>query len=88
MYNLIFRVYARMEANGKGGTKAYDNLWYNIDEYLLPLLVHYEDLEFYTGESKDPNGMILVVNYEQDGAGEKVPFFAVFIEGLEEEERA
>lgn len=38
--------------------------------------------QFYTGESMNPEGMIGLLNYREDGV---TPFFIFFKDGLEEE---
>jgi hypothetical protein len=41
-----------------------------------------QDYEFYTGESMDPDGMVALLNYREDGV---TPYFTFFKDGLAEE---
>jgi len=46
------------------------------------ILENFKDYEFYTGESMDTEGMVLLLNYREDGI---TPFFTLFKDGLKEE---
>jgi hypothetical protein len=50
-----------------------------VKEKLLP---NFKDFEFYTGESMDPEGMIALLNYREDGV---TPYIIVWKHGLKEE---
>lgn len=43
------------------------------------ILGNLKDYDFYTGESMDPNGMVLLVNYREDGV---TPYFIVWKDGV------
>jgi len=46
------------------------------------LIAKFKDLEFYTGESMDINGMVALLNYREDGV---TPFLTFWKHGLKEE---
>lgn len=35
--------------------------------YAKKIVANFKDYEFYTGESMDPDGMIVLLNYREDG---------------------
>jgi len=43
------------------------------------ILTNFDDLQFYTGESMNPEGMAVVLGYRDDGI---TPFLAAFMDGL------
>ncbi|KAJ2796420.1 hypothetical protein H4R20_005532, partial [Coemansia guatemalensis] len=45
------------------------------------VLANFKDYEFYTGESMNPDGMVALLNYREDGI---TPFFTFFRDGLKE----
>jgi len=45
------------------------------------IVANFKDYEFYTGESMNPDGMILLLNYREDGT---TPFFTIWKHGLSE----
>jgi len=45
------------------------------------LVANFKDYEFYTGESLNPDGMIALLNYREDGT---TPFFTFWKDGLKE----
>jgi len=49
-----------------------------VKETLLP---NFKDLEFYTGESMNPDGMVVLLNYREDGI---TPYVVVWKHGLTE----
>ncbi|KND91662.1 Translationally-controlled tumor protein [Tolypocladium ophioglossoides CBS 100239] len=49
-----------------------------VKEKLLP---NFKDLEFYTGESMDPDGLIVLLNYREDGV---TPYVIIWKDGLKE----
>ncbi|KAF3800277.1 Translationally-controlled tumor protein-like [Colletotrichum gloeosporioides] len=49
-----------------------------VKETLLP---NFKDFEFYTGESMNPDGMVVLLNYREDGV---TPYIIVWKHGLEE----
>jgi len=50
-----------------------------VKETLLP---NFKEFEFYTGETMDPDGMIVLLNYRKDGV---TPYVVVWKHGLREE---
>jgi hypothetical protein len=45
------------------------------------LLPNFKDYEFYTGESMDPDGMVVLLNYREDGV---TPYITAWKHGLTE----
>ncbi|KAF9099581.1 hypothetical protein BGX27_000553 [Mortierella sp. AM989] len=45
------------------------------------ILANFKDYEFYIGESMNPDGAVLLLNYREDGV---TPYFTVFKDGLRE----
>jgi len=45
------------------------------------LVANFKDYEFYTGESMNPDGMVALLNYREDGV---TPFFTFWKDGLKE----
>ncbi len=45
------------------------------------LLPNFKDFEFYTGESQDPDGMVVLLNYREDGV---TPYVIAWKHGLRE----
>eukprot|EP00092_Neocalanus_flemingeri_P000478 GFUD01000508.1.p1 GENE.GFUD01000508.1~~GFUD01000508.1.p1 ORF type:complete len:174 (+),score=58.25 GFUD01000508.1:97-618(+) len=56
----------------------------NINGVMKGLLGKFSDLQFFTGESMDPTGMIIIVEYKEVD-GEEKPVVMCFKHGLEEE---
>lgn len=50
--------------------------------YVKKILKHFKDYEFYTGESMDPDAMVLMLNYREDG---QTPYIAIWKHGVNEE---
>jgi len=48
-----------------------------VKEKLLP---NFKDFEFYTGESQDPDGSIVLLNYREDGI---TPYIVIWKHGVE-----
>lgn len=49
--------------------------------YAKKIVANFKDYEFYTGESMDPDGMIVLLNYREDGV---TPYVTVWKHGLSE----
>ncbi|KZM24656.1 uncharacterized protein EKO05_0007084 [Ascochyta rabiei] len=49
--------------------------------YAKKIVANFKDYEFYTGESMDPDGMIVLLNYREDGV---TPYVTVWKHGLTE----
>ena len=76
------KVTKHMEENGKGDRV--DGFKANINKVMKELLGRFKDLEFFTGESMDPEAMILILDYK-DIDGVEVPCILAFKDGLDEE---
>ncbi len=50
--------------------------------YVKRVLKHFKDYEFYTGESMDPDAMVILLNYREDGV---TPYVSVWKHGVSEE---
>merc|ERR1712211_72139 len=76
------RVVAYLESNNKADQV--DSFKKNINGVMKGLLGRFNDLQFFTGESMDPKGMIILVEYKEvNGEGRPVVMF--FKHGLDEE---
>jgi len=49
--------------------------------YAKKIVANFKDFDFYIGESMDPDGMVILMNYREDGV---TPFVTVWKHGLEE----
>lgn len=49
--------------------------------YAKKIVSNFKDFEFYTGESMNPDGMIALLNYREDGI---TPYFTFWKDGLKE----
>jgi len=47
--------------------------------YAKKIVANFKDWEFYTGESMDPEGMVVLLNYREDGT---TPYLVYFKDGL------
>jgi len=56
----------------------------NVNKQMKDILSRFKDLQFFTGESMDCDGMVAMCEY-RDIDGEMVPVFMFFKHGLEEE---
>lgn len=43
------------------------------------IIANFKDYDFYTGESMNPDGMVALVNYREDGV---TPYFVLWKDGL------
>jgi len=50
--------------------------------YAKKIVVNFKDYDFYTGESMNPDGMVVLMNYREDGV---TPYVTVWKHGLKEE---
>ena len=50
--------------------------------YVKKVVGSFKDWEFFTGESMDPDGMVVMLNYREDGT---TPFVAIWKHGVSEE---
>ncbi|KAL1738557.1 Mss4-like protein [Schizophyllum fasciatum] len=49
--------------------------------YAKKIIANFKDYEFYTGESMNPDGMVALLNYREDGV---TPYFTFWKDGLKE----
>jgi len=49
--------------------------------YAKKIVANFKDFEFYTGENMNPDGMIALLNYREDGI---TPYFTFWKDGLKE----
>ncbi|KAK5166639.1 uncharacterized protein LTR77_008183 [Saxophila tyrrhenica] len=50
--------------------------------YAKKIVANFKDYEFFIGESMDPDGMVVLLNYREDGV---TPFITIWKHGLKEE---
>lgn len=50
--------------------------------YVKKVIANFKDYEFFTGESMDPDGMVVLLNYREDGV---TPYLIFWKHGLKEE---
>ncbi|CAE6470099.1 unnamed protein product [Rhizoctonia solani] len=53
----------------------------NAQAYAKKIIANFKDFEFYTGESMNPDGLVALLNYREDGI---TPYFTVWKDGLKE----
>merc|ERR1712240_621173 len=84
-YMLYLKEYMKnltKKLNEEGKTEAVAKLK-SIQAPLLEILKNFKDLQFFTGESQDPDGMIVLLDYKEiDGEEKPVLYFPMY--GLEE----
>jgi len=56
----------------------------NINKVMKELLGRFKDLQFFTGESMDPDGLVAIIEYK-DVDGQNIPVLYAFKHGLDEE---
>jgi len=56
----------------------------NMNKVMKELLGRFKDLQFFTGESQDIDGMVAIVEYRDEG-DDSVPYLLCFKHGLDEE---
>merc|ERR1712218_489684 len=76
------KVVKYLEENNKSGEV--DDFKKNISGVMKDLLGSFKDLQFFTGESMDPDAMICMCLYKEVN-GEERPVLMFFKHGLEEE---
>lgn len=50
-----------------------------VTPFVKKILANFKDYEFYTGQSMNPDGMVALLNYREDGI---TPYFTFFKDGL------
>ncbi|KAL0949512.1 hypothetical protein HGRIS_009564 [Hohenbuehelia grisea] len=53
----------------------------NAQTYAKKVIANFKDYEFYTGETMNPDGMVALLNYREDGV---TPYFTFWKDGLKE----
>jgi len=53
----------------------------NAQAYAKKIVANFKDFEFYVGESMNPDGMVALLNYREDGV---TPYFTFWKDGLKE----
>ena len=53
-----------------------------VQPFVKKILENFKDYEFLVGESMNPDGMVILLNYREDGV---TPFLTYFKDGLDEE---
>lgn len=75
------RLVTRLEENNPSEVEVFKT---NINKVMKDLLGRFKDLQFFTGESMDCEGLIAMLEY-RDIDGESTPVLLCFKHGLEEE---
>lgn len=57
----------------------------NINTVMKDLIGQFDDLQFFNGESMDPDAMVAMCQYKDMGDGKEVPVMMFFKHGLREE---
>ncbi|KAL3897410.1 MAG: hypothetical protein SGCHY_003442, partial [Lobulomycetales sp.] len=52
-----------------------------VSVFVKKILENFKDYEFYVGESMNPDGMVVLLNYREDGI---TPFITFFKDGVKE----
>jgi len=60
---------------------AVDNFKAGANVFAKKIVGNFKDYEFYTGESMNPDGMVALLNYREDGV---TPYFTFWKHGLKE----
>lgn len=53
----------------------------SAQEFVKTILGKFDDYEFYTGENMDPEAMVLIKFYKEDGI---IPYFYIWKDGAKE----
>jgi hypothetical protein len=75
------RIVAKLEENSPDQVDVFKK---NINEVMKDILTRFKDLQFFTGESMDADGMIAMMEY-RDIDGVSTPILMCFKHGLDEE---
>ncbi|KAG7662256.1 uncharacterized protein J8A68_004266 [[Candida] subhashii] len=73
------RVKAYLAENNPDAVEAFEK---GATAYVKKVLGSFNDWDFYTGESMDPDAMVVLLNYREDGT---TPFVAIWKHGVKEE---
>lgn len=75
------KLIAKLEENSPDQVEVFKT---NINKYMKDVLGRFKDLQFFTGESMDCDGMVAICEY-RDIDGVSTPVLSFFKHGLEEE---
>ena len=67
---------AELQANSPDRVEVFEK---KVQSFVKKILENFKDYEFYVGESMNPDGMVALLNYREDGI---TPFFTFFKDGL------
>ncbi|KAJ1860105.1 hypothetical protein LPJ73_001525 [Coemansia sp. RSA 2703] len=73
---------AKIEEKIDETKKQLDAFKKNAAELAKKIVGNFKDYEFYTGESMNPDGMVALLNYREDGV---TPYFTFFADGVKKE---
>lgn len=79
--NLFFRVVAKLEEKAPDQVEVFKT---NINKVMKDVLGRFKELQFFTGESMDIDGMVALMEY-RDIDGDSIPVLMFFKHGLDEE---
>ncbi|KAL2124067.1 hypothetical protein VTJ04DRAFT_432 [Mycothermus thermophilus] len=71
---------AKLQEKGKSEEEVKD-FETKAQAYAKKIIANFKDYDFYTGESMNPDGMVVLLNYREDGT---TPYVIVWKHGLEE----
>ena len=70
------RIKAYLAENDPDSVEAFEK---GATAYVKKVLGSFKDWEFYTGESMDPDAMVVLLNYREDGT---TPYVAIWKHGV------
>ncbi|KZT12455.1 translationally controlled tumor-associated [Laetiporus sulphureus 93-53] len=71
-------VKAELQKSNPGRVEAFEK---GAQAFAKKIVANFKDYEFYTGESMNPDGMVALLNYREDGI---TPYFTFWKDGLKE----
>ncbi|KAK6460323.1 translationally controlled tumor protein [Scheffersomyces coipomensis] len=72
------RIKAHLAENDPEAVEAFEK---GASTYVKKVIANFGDWDFYTGESMDPDAMVVLLNYREDGT---TPYVAVWKHGIKE----
>jgi len=75
------RVTEKLKADGKDDAKVKE-FQTNAQEFIKKVVAKFDDYAFYTGETMDPEAMVVLKCYKEDGI---IPYFLIWKDGVKEE---
>lgn len=79
--SLVYRITAKLSESNPDEVDKFKN---NMNKQMKDILTRFKELQFFTGESMDCDGMIALCEYREID-GKQLPVFMFFKHGLEEE---